>query len=130
MGKGAPQNMKPLNTRTKEEQKRIAQMGGRASGEARRKKSTVQGILKAWADHPIVPEKLKRQAQAFGIDTDDGRALLALAMLQNGMKGNSKYMEKILQLLGEDTPTADAPDDGFLTAIKGTAADDWGDTNV
>lgn len=130
MGKGAPKNMKPLNTRTKEEQKRIASMGGKASGEARRKKASVQSIIKAWAEHPIVPAKLKAQAEAFGIDTDEGRSLLALGMLQNAMKGNSKYLEKVLQMLGEDNPTAETPADGFLEAIKGTAAEDWGDADV
>lgn len=130
MGKGAPKNMKPLNTRTKEEQKRIASMGGKASGEARRKKASVQSIIKAWAEHPIVPAKLKAQAEAFGIDTDEGRSLLALGMLQNAMKGNSKYLEKVLQMLGEENPTAETPADGFLEAIKGTAAEDWGDADV
>lgn len=130
MGKGAPQNMKPLNTRTKEEQKRIASMGGKASGEARRKKASVQSIIKAWAEHPIVPAKLKAQAEAFGIDTDEGRSLLALGMLQNAMKGNSKYLEKVLQMLGEDNPTAETPADGFIEAIKGTAAEDWGNADV
>jgi hypothetical protein len=130
MGKGAPKNMKPLNTRTKEEQKRIASMGGKASGEARRKKASVQSIIKAWAEHPIVPAKLKAQAEAFGIDTDEGRALLALGMLQNAMKGNSKYLEKVLQMLGEDNPTAETPADGFIEAIKGTAAEDWGNADV
>ena len=130
MGKGAPKNMKPLNTRTKEEQKRIASMGGKASGEARRKKASVQSIIKAWAEHPIVPEKFKAQAEAFGIDTDEGRSLLALGMLQNAMKGNSKYLEKVLQMLGEDNPTAETPADGFIEAIKGTAAEDWGNADV
>lgn len=130
MGKGAPKNMKPLNTRTKEEQKRIASMGGKASGEARRKKASVQSIIKAWAEHPIVPAKLKAQAEAFGIDTDEGRSLLALGMLQNAMKGNSKYLEKVLQMLGEENPTAETPADGFIEAIKGTAAKDWGDADV
>lgn len=130
MGKGAPKNMKPLNTRTKEEQKRIASMGGKASGEARRKKASVQSIIKAWAEHPIVPAKLKAQAEAFGIDTDEGRSLLALGMLQNAMKGNSKYLEKVLQMLGEDNPTAETPADGFIEAIKGTAVEDWGDADV
>jgi hypothetical protein len=130
MGKGAPKNMKPLNTRTKEEQKRIASMGGKASGEARRKKASVQSIIKAWAEHLIVPAKLKAQAEAFGIDTDEGRSLLALGMLQNAMKGNSKYLEKVLQMLGEDNPTAETPADGFIEAIKGTAAEDWGNADV
>ena len=128
--KGNPQNLKPLNTRTKKEQRIVQQMGGKASGEKRRASSSMQSIIKAWAEHPIVPAKLKAQAEAFGLDTDEGRSLLALGMLQNAMKGNSKYLEKVLQMLGEENPTAETPADGFLEAIKGTAAEDWGNADV
>jgi hypothetical protein len=41
------------------------------------------------------------------------------------MKGNSQYMERVLDMLGEDTISDDAVDDGFNAAIKGTAQDDW-----
>lgn len=94
--KGNPQNLKPLNTRTKKEQRIVQQMGGKASGEKRRESSSVQSIIKAWAEHPIVPAKLKAQAEAFGIDTDEGRSLLALGMLQNAMKGNSKRSKSVV----------------------------------
>ena len=124
------ENLKPLKSRTTEEHRSFHRAGGKASGEARRKKASVQSIIKAWAEHPIVPAKLKAQAEAFGLDTDEGRSLLALGMLQNAMKGNSKYMEKVLQMLGEENPTAETPADGFLEAIKGTAAEDWGDADV
>lgn len=118
-------NLKPLNTRSKSEQRRIQSMGGKANGARRREKSTVQSIIKAWAKNPIVPAKLKAQAEAFGIDSDEGRALIALGMIQNAMKGNSKYLDHVLAMLGEDNPIMDTPDDGFIEAIKGTAADDW-----
>lgn len=87
---------------------------------------SVQNIIKKWAKNPIVPAKLKAQAEAFGIDTDEGKALIALSVLQNAMKGNSKYMEMLLRMLGEDSPIQETQDDGFLDAIKGTASDDWG----
>ncbi len=118
-------NLKPLNTRPKSEQRRIQTMGGKANGAKRREKATVQSIIKAWAEHPIVPEKFKRQAEQFGIDTDEGRALIALGMIQNAMKGNSKYLDRVLAMLGEDNPAVDTVDDGFLEAIKGTAPEDW-----
>ena len=102
----------------------------RKAANERRESSSVQSIIKAWAKNPIVPAKLKAQAEAFGIDTDEGRALLALGMLQNAMKGNSKYLEKVLQMLGEDNQTAETPADGFVEAIKGTAAEDWGNADV
>lgn len=129
MAKGH-ENLRPLNTRTKEEQREIQKAGGKASGAKRKEKSTVKSIIRAWAENPVVPKHLKKQAEAFGIDTDEGRSLLALGMLQNAMKGNSKYLEKVLQMLGEENPTAETPADGFIEAIKGTAAEDWGDGNV
>lgn len=129
MAKGH-ENLRPLNTRTKEEQREIQKAGGKASGAKRKEKSTVKSIIRAWAENPVVPKHLKKQAEAFGIDTDEGRAILALGMLQNAIKGNSKYLEKVLQMLGEDSPTAETPADGFIEAIKGTAAEDWGDADV
>lgn len=130
MARGNKQNLKPLKERTSEEQRNFHVAGGKASGEARRKKSSIQGMLKAWAQNPIAPAKLKSQAKAFGFDSDEGKALIALAMLQNAMKGNSKYMEMVLAMLGEDMPTPEAPDDGFIEALNGTAAEDWGDADV
>ena len=124
------ENLVPQNKRTKEEQREIQKAGGKASGAKRKEKSTVKSIIRAWAENPVVPKHLKKQAEAFGIDTDEGRAILALGMLQNAIKGNSKYLEKVLQMLGEDSPTAEIPADGFIEAIKGTAAEDWGDADV
>ena len=43
--RGAPQNLRPQNTRTKEEQRRIAKAGGVASGKARREKKLMSAIL-------------------------------------------------------------------------------------
>lgn len=123
-------NLKPLNTRSKSEQRRIQSMGGKANGAKRREKSTVQSIIKAWAENPIVPERFKKQAEAFGLNTDEGRALIALGMLQNAMKGNSKYLDRVLAMLGEDNPTIETPDDGFTAAIKGTAESDWSGEDV
>lgn len=123
-------NLKPLNTRSKSEQRRIQSMGGKANGAKRRGKSTVQSIIKAWAENPIVPERFKKQAEAFGLNTNEGRALIALGMLQNAMKGNSKYLDRVLAMLGEDTPMTELPDDGFTAAIKGTAESDWSGEDV
>lgn len=120
------ENLKPQSTRTKEEQRKIAKLGGKASGEARRQKSTIKSILKQWASSPIAVSKLKKQAEQFGIETDEGRSLLTLALIQGAMKGNSQYMERVLNLLGEDEAANNEQiDDGFNAALKGTAAEDW-----
>lgn len=99
--------------------------GGIASGEAKRQKNTVKSILKQWADSPITVSKLKKEAKSYGIETDEGRSLITLALIKGAMKGNPKYMERLLDTLDEDTASDNIADDGFNTAIKGTAADDW-----
>lgn len=116
--------------RTGEEQAKTARAGGIASGIARRKKSTIKSLLKDWADSPISNAQLKKQAESFGLDTDEGKAVLTAAILKNALKGNSKYMEYALKLLGEDSAPDDVANDGFVDAFKATAADDWGDGDV
>jgi len=44
MPRGNTKNLKPQNTRTKAEQRKIAQMGGKASGKARREKKLMSQI--------------------------------------------------------------------------------------
>ncbi len=125
MGKGNINNLRPFATLTEEEQKRIRSKGGKASGKRRGEASSIRKILQIWAEKPITSAKLKAQAEAMGIDTNEGRALLTLAIVQNAMRGNSKYMEYALKLLGEDTGHSDALDDGFIDALKGSASSDW-----
>lgn len=129
MAKGH-ENLIPLNRRAKDEQREIQRKGGIANGELRRKKSTIKSLLKDWADSPISNAQLKKQAESFGLDTDEGKAVLTAAILKNALKGNSKYMEYALKLLGEDSAPDDVANDGFVDAFKATAADDWGDDNV
>lgn len=123
-------NLIPFNKRTEDEQRKITKAGGIASGIARRKKSTIKSLLKDWADSPISNAQLKKQAESFGLDTDEGKAVLTAAILKNALKGNSKYMEYALKLLGEDSAPDDVANDGFVDAFKATAADDWGDGDV
>lgn len=129
MAKGH-ENLIPLNRRAKDEQREIQRKGGIANGELRRKKSTIKSLLKDWADSPISNAQLKKQAESFGLDTDEGKAVLTAAILKNALKGNSKYMEYALKLLGEDSAPDDVANDGFVDAFKATAADDWGDGDV
>jgi hypothetical protein len=119
-------NLRPFNTLTEKEQREICKKGGEKSVEARRQKSSIKSILKQWAESPIAVSKLKKQAEQFGIEIDEGRSLLTLALIQGAMKGNSQYMERVLNLLGEDEAGNNEPtDDGFNEAIKGTASEDW-----
>lgn len=46
------QNLKPLNTRTKAEQRKIARMGGKKSGEVRRAKKTFRELMEEYGGMP------------------------------------------------------------------------------
>jgi hypothetical protein len=120
-------NLKPFSeqNRSAKEVRELNRKGGIASGEARRQKSTIKSILKQWADSPITVAKLKKEAKAYGIETDEGRSLITLALIKGAMKGNANYMERLLDTLGEDALLENNTDDGFSEAIKGTASEDW-----
>ena len=52
MPRGNPQNLRPQNTRTKEEQKKVAIKGGIASGIARREKKKLSDIYREFLSTP------------------------------------------------------------------------------
>ena len=52
MPRGNINNLKPQNTRTKDEQKRIATLGGKASGVARREKKKLSDIYREFLSTP------------------------------------------------------------------------------
>ncbi|MBQ3474464.1 hypothetical protein IJH24_03535 [Candidatus Saccharibacteria bacterium] len=62
-----PENLVPLNNRTKTEQRKITQMGGIASGEARRKKKQRGDILREIVNTEITNEKMLNNLRALGI---------------------------------------------------------------
>ena len=143
------ENLIPINKRTKDEQREITSAGGRASGAARRKKAdfrkTLNALLTAKIDHPEWTQVL----EAMGIDSTLEAAVNA-AMIREALNGNVKAYEAIARYsgqsdrteedleeqkartaavkskTGQDEPEEDV-DDGFMEALKSTAAEDWAD---
>lgn len=70
MPRKGKENLVPLDKRTKEEQRKIAQKGGIASGEARRANKNLASLAKSIAQQPA-PEKLKSQIMRAGLAIDD-----------------------------------------------------------
>lgn len=104
-------NLRPQNTRTKEEQREIARMGGKASGIARRKKRTMQETLRFIATMPM------KQGNVDSLDdlgtigkASKGANLtagdqLGIKLFKKAEKGDIKAMELFFKLLGEDNMT-------------------------
>ena len=88
MPRGNPQNMRPLNTRTKEERKEIATRAGIASGEARRRKKTL------------------REELLLLLEDGDTQKNIAVALVKEAQVGNNagsvtKAFETIRDTIGE-----------------------------
>jgi hypothetical protein len=84
------ENLRPFNERTEEEQRAIARKGGRASGEARRKKKQLKEVL----------EILLSMPSDDGI-TDDNWEAICLSMLNEAKSGNARAFEIIRDTIGQ-----------------------------
>ena len=82
------ENLIPMNERTKEEQKKIATMGGIRSGEVRREKATMKATL----------EKMLEEKNNKGITYRD---LTTLGLLKGAINGNASNYRVIVEMLGE-----------------------------
>ena len=76
-------NLKPLNKRTKSEQREIAKKGGIKSGESRRKRKTL------------------REELITLLETEDYNKKISLAMIKEAESGNTKAFEVIRDSIGE-----------------------------
>lgn len=90
-------NLKPMNQRTKDEQREIAVKGGKASGVARRKKADLKKAMELLLSLDIQDKKLKQTLEDMGMDGSN-QSLLAFATFQQAVKGNQKATENIIKL--------------------------------
>ncbi|HEN7824066.1 TPA: stress-induced protein [Streptococcus agalactiae] len=97
MPRDGTKNLKPMNQRTKEEQKKIATKAGKASGVARRKKADLKKAMELLLSLDIQDKKLKQTLEDMGMDGSN-QSLLAFATFQQAVKGNQKATENIIKL--------------------------------
>lgn len=84
----AREDLIPMNKRTKEEQKEIATMGGKASGVARREKATMKKTLE------MLLEEKNSKGKTF-------RELSTLGLIKGAVDGKADNYKTMLMLLGE-----------------------------
>ena len=98
-------NLMPQSERTKDEQRKIARMGGIASGKARREKKTIQKILADLLDGQIKDSpQFAKLASKMGVESDKSvKDIFTMVCLLNSVKsGNLGDLERLSKLLGED----------------------------
>lgn len=122
-GKGPNGALIPLNERTKEEQRRIASEGGKASGVARRQRKAIKETVEMILGLPVMDHKEWNALAKMGLDPEEitQQAALAMAIIQNAKKrGSPGDLETLAKLLGEGVGKAqqEAEDDPITTALK------------
>ena len=102
-------NLIPFNERTEEEQRRIASMGGKASGEARRRKKTLKEQFDLLLSLPVnkdgkIGQKIKVVADDLGIPVEelDNQMAMCINMFSNSMgKNPTQAFTSIQATIGE-----------------------------
>lgn len=103
MARKQDENLIPNSARTPSERRENATKAGIASGKARRQKKTVAEYLKKWADSEVSREKDINTLQALGLSEEaTNRTLLVVPLIKKASSGDTKAMQMVLELLGED----------------------------
>lgn len=132
-----------------DEAREFGRRGGKASGEARRKKADFRRTLNLLLTTEIDSEEWTPLLNALGLESTLETAL-NMAMIKEGLAGNVKAYEAIAKYSGQSAQTdtdqeeqklrmdaararygqpdeEETQDDGFLEALKGR--DDWEETD-
>lgn len=103
-------NLVPFDQRTEREQREIAQLGGIASGRARRRKRAMREA----ADYYLsLPETDRRRVNAMLRDQIqpediDNQMAVVVGITERAKRGDAQAANVLLKMLGEDSPPDDA----------------------
>lgn len=99
MARKQDENLRPGEYKLSQEE---AKKGGIKSGQVRKQKKTVAEYLRKWADSEV-SEKDKKILQALGLSEEaTNRTLLVIPLIKKASGGDTKALQMILELLGED----------------------------
>jgi hypothetical protein len=97
----AKKDLIPFNQRTEEEQKKIASMGGKKSGEVRREQKTYRDMAKAMLSATITDKNILNELQAYGLSETDVKAYTLLGMIKASGNGSHNAFDRLMELIGE-----------------------------
>lgn len=125
------QNLVSLGDRTTSEQREIAKKGGKKSGEVRSMNAAMRKRLEQIVKMTLKEgkaDKIKNLADAKGANLTISDALL-VKLVTMALGGNIKAMNKLMELLGMDSPAPPAApqeqESGFINALNDTAEEVW-----
>jgi len=98
-------NLVPLGNRTTSEQREIAQKGGIASGESRRRRKLLKDSMNALLELPVSSTREYNALIKMGIDIEDidNSQLIVLALFNRAKSGDVTAIKELRNLIGEDS---------------------------
>ena len=122
------ENLIPCSERSKSEAREMGRAGGIASGVARRRKKSLKEAADLFLSLPVSDTKSWNKIARTGVDPEDidNQMAIIVGLSMKAAKGDSKAAKVLFDLLGEDAGAEpNAPDDGFVDALRTEAADAW-----
>jgi hypothetical protein len=98
------ENLIPTSKRTKSEAREISQKGGKASGEARRRKKTMREALEMMLFHTKLNEQTKQMLKAEGVsDVEDmnHQMVITRSLIAKAESGDVQAYNAICSMIGE-----------------------------
>lgn len=114
----AKKDLIPFNQRTEEEQKKIASMGGKKSGEVRREQKTYREMAKAMLSATITDKNILNELQAYGLSETDVKAYTLLGMIKASGNGSHNAFDRLMMLLGEETQATTSEQEKQANLLK------------
>lgn len=139
-------NLVPFSERSESEVREINSRGGKKSGETRRRKKALKALMNDLLSSDIVNDEIYNSAVDMGCNNPTYGAAVVAAMVRQAALGDTKAFNAIVDLIGEGSSgervklqkkqvelqerklsgeEEQTPDDGFLSALEGTAEADW-----
>lgn len=114
----AKKDLIPFNQRTEEEQKKIASMGGKKSGEVRREQKTYRDMAKAMLSATITDENILNELKAYGLSETDVKAYTLLGMIKASGNGSHNAFDRLMMLVGEETQATTSEQEKQANLLK------------
>lgn len=102
-------NIIPNSERTAEERREIAAAGGRASGEARRRKKSLREAAELYLSLPVSDKRAWKKLAKDGVapeDVDNQMAIIAGLSIK-AAKGDAKAAKVLFDLIGDQSREED-----------------------
>jgi hypothetical protein len=102
-------NLIPMEKRSPEEAREMGRKGGRASGEARRRKKSLREAAELYLSLPVSDKRAWNKLAKDGVapeDVDNQMAIIAGLSIK-AAKGDAKAAKVLFDLLGDQSKTED-----------------------